>query len=115
MVDDIYQRLDVRDSAIFVTAVKTHQFGGILVVECMYWGTDPHRQFELIFEDCSKIEWEINDDYKGIDTEADVIGVDFDDDHYQAAIQTDIFAIQVLYRKLTINKIGDWSNLSFTS
>ncbi len=102
---EIYELLGLPPRGLLITNVQVLTWGKCVVIECLY---DPEipRPFQLIFDDCQSLNWELlNPDGDEHDDMADVIGVSLGQSLQQkkAVIHTDIFELSISYGNLGIN------------
>ena len=103
----IYELLGVPAKGLLLTDARVQLWGKELLLDCLYAPWESSESFHVLFNDCKEIHWEIYGD-GSTDTTADVISIIVGADEYSkpVVIDTDIFEVTVLYRKLTIVK--DW-------
>jgi len=108
MADD-YTSLGLGDLTSLVTDIQIKQWGTELWLHCVYDPIGERVPYELIFQDCWQLRWEIHDSDASSDLEADLIGITLgQNDHRQVAIiHTDIFELSLLYGNVSLRKAGN--------
>jgi hypothetical protein len=105
MADD-YLLLGLGELTSLVTGVRVSAWGSVLTVECVYAPGDRNLPYQLIFEDCQAIQWDVLEAQSVGDVEADLIGISLGKEEHQAPaiIHTDIFEVSVTYGSFRLER-----------
>lgn len=105
MVDD-YNLLGLGELTSQVTNVKVSLWGAEVLLECVYDPTGNRLPYQLTFQECREIRWDVHDSEAAQDLEADLIGISLGEDAHRkpAVIHTDIFEISLLYGSFSLHQ-----------
>ena len=103
-----YTLLELGPATSLVTNVLVTKWGSDVLVSCTYDPLGSRRPYQLFFNDCREVRWEVIHPEDVEDAEADLIGFSMGAAGHQGAalIHTDLFELSVLYGSLTVEK--DW-------
>src|SRR2546423_2260192 len=103
-----YTLLELGPATSLVTNVLVTKWGSDILVSCIYDPLGSRRPYQLLFNDCREVRWEVIHPEDVEDVEADLIGFSMGAAGPQGAAlsQTDLFVLRVLYGSLTVEK--DW-------
>lgn len=92
--------------ASLIVGVTISKWGATVTVSCRHLLPNSPDEYELVFNDCHKLSWEVYGEENLVDLEADIIGFsDGLENHQEAAIiTTDIFELSILYGGLNISQ-----------
>jgi len=99
---EIFDLLGVEPGVLTINAVQISSWGGEVQLDCTY----ESRAFQLVFEDCRSIQWDVRGHPDERDTRADVIGLLLgEEEHHESAIVvTDTFELVILYGEMLLIK-----------
>jgi hypothetical protein len=102
--NEIYDMLGVEPGRTVILGVQVGTWGAELIVNCSY----DDQPFQLHFDECQSIQWDVHGEPTDQDREVDLIGLFLgEEDHQEAGIiYTDLFEIAVRYGTFTLVK--DW-------
>jgi hypothetical protein len=104
---ECFELLGVEPGRMTVRDVQVSAWGSEVLISCAYEGDGP-RPFQLLFEECSSIQWDVHGNLDDPDTDAELMGLFLGEEaHREAAIiYAEPFEIAVLYGSFTL--IKDW-------
>ena len=106
---EIFQRMGVDPSEIFITHLHIENLGEKLRLQCLY-NMDKNLPFEIVLDKCQKFYWQTNDEELDLSKEAlaDVLAITFEpkDQQHEVIVETVEFELIVTCGKVDINK--DW-------
>jgi hypothetical protein len=69
-----YTQLELGPATSLVTNVLVTKWGSDVLVSCIYDPLGSRRPYQLLFNDCREVRWEVIDPEDVEDNEADLIG-----------------------------------------
>lgn len=112
MTDD-YTLLGLGELTSIVTGINISAWGSQVLLECIYDPIGDSLPYQLLFQRCREVHFEIHDLEEIGEFEADLIGISLGENDYKqpAIIHTDIFEISLLYDRMClgfgVNNIRD--------
>jgi hypothetical protein len=103
-----YELLGLGPATSLVTSVAVDKWGSEVLISCLYDPLGSRRPYQLLFEDCHDVRWEVIRPEDVKDLEANLIGfsIDLQGHRHAAVIHTDIFELTILYGNFAVRK--DW-------
>ncbi|GAB4545159.1 MAG: hypothetical protein OHK0023_03030 [Anaerolineae bacterium] len=100
--DEIFEMLGVAPSTLNINAVQITEWGTTLQLDCLY----EDKPFQVVFEDCKSIQWDVRGHPDERDTSAEVAGLFLGQSEHResAIIVTDVCEIAVQYGELMLLK-----------
>jgi hypothetical protein len=102
---DDFALLGFGDFTSLITKVEINAWGANIVIHCVY-DPDERLPYQLIFNNCQKIEWAITVPINSGDLETDIIDFQLGKESHTALFCTDVFELTILYGNFELNK--DW-------
>lgn len=108
MADD-YVLLGLGELTSIVTGITLSNWGSQVLLDCIYDPTGDRLPYQLLFQACREVRFDVHDLEEVGEYEADLIGVNLGKNNYEksAIIYTDIFEISLLYKQMTVEKLSD--------
>jgi hypothetical protein len=93
---EIFELLGTDPGKISIYRINVNTWGADVVIECQY---EEGRTFQLLFEECKSIQWDMYATPDAQDKTADIVGILLGAGNYQASaiIYTDLFELSILY------------------
>lgn len=106
-----YALLDLGKAASLVTDVLVTNWGGSVVVSCLYEPLGSSQPYQLIFQDCLEVRWQVIELEDVQESAADLIGFSIGAGAYQeaAVLTTDVFELSIIYGSFILQKNGKGS------
>lgn len=101
-----YALLGLGDRTSVVTGVSVTNWGGRVVISCLYNPSLINRPYQLSYTDCRELQWDVTFPEDTNDSEAELIGFTMGtpDHGKRAVITTDIFELLILYGSFELQK-----------
>lgn len=115
MTDD-YTLLGLGELTSIVTGISISAWGSQVLLECIYDPTGDRLPYQLLFQCCREVHFEVHDLEEVGECEADLIGISLGENDYKqpAIIHTDIFEISLLYDRIEISRPFDQGSGNYT-
>lgn len=103
-----YTSLGLGPAPSLITALHVSRWGTDVRVVCSYDPQNSRRPYELHFQNCRRIQWDVHDAEGAEDESAELIGLLLGEGGHgaPAILTTDIFELQILYGSFHLRK--DW-------
>jgi hypothetical protein len=104
---EIFDLLGVEPGTLSVSGVQVNTWGREVLIDCVYDDGGP-RPFQLLFEACSSLQWDVHGEPSDDDHAAELMGLFLGEEENRVAsiVYTDLFELSVLYGSFTLLK--DW-------
>ncbi len=102
---EIFDLLGVEPGTLSVAGVQINTWGREVLIDCVYEDGSP-RPFQLLFEACSSIQWDVHGEPSDDDRTAELMGLFLGEEEHRTAsiVYTDLFELSVLYGSFTLLK-----------
>jgi hypothetical protein len=101
-----YNLLNLGTETSLIKAVTVSKWGANVKIACLYDPLGTRQPYEMVFQDCQELQWNIIEQANVDEPTADLIGFIRGEEYYRkpAVITTDTFELSISYKIFVLQK-----------